>query len=363
MQKRMHAPSARVWSEMGFVAFAALFIAGGCDWFNGPTEANVPPETTIVSCPGAGDVTAGDDVTVEWSGSDPDGSVTAYRWILDDGAPEQTTSTSVVLDDVAEGEHTFTVAAVDDDGDVDPSPAVCTFTAGPAGALVGRVVLCELLTTKFCANCWKAELALDRMLGQYGRDELTVVAYHYDDDVNIPPDPVATDESNARCDWYYEHSDVGEHYALFPLTIFDGGRFVVGADDTTATKSAYSFEIDLRRAVGSPVSVSLAGDISGGRGDVTVTVRVRDALSGGPHVLRAVVVEDGIVDGSHRFDFVARDLLEDEELAVSVVGDSAVVHRTFAVDPGWNVGKLDVIAFVQNDSTTEILQSGRLMTE
>jgi hypothetical protein len=265
--------------------------------------------------------------------------------------------------EVTEGTHTFTVAAVDDDGDVDATPAACTFTASAAGGLVDRVVLAELLTTKFCSNCWKAELALNRALSQYGRDELSVISYHYDDDPNIPPDRVATDESNARCDWYYDNTDISAHYAVFPLTVFDGGRFIVGADDTTSTKASYAFEIDLRRAVGSPLSLSLDGEISGGRGDVTVRVRVHDALSGGPHVLRTVVVEDGIIDGTHQFDFVSRDILEEEVLTVSAVGDSAVVDRTFSVDPGWAIGELDVVAFVQDDSTGEILQSCRLVTE
>jgi len=355
--------SIRRWFEATAVALAIFAVAGGCDWFNDPVEINLPPETTIVTCPSAGEVAAGDDVTIEWSGDDADGSVARFEWTLDDTAGGEMTDTSLVIEDVAEGSHTFEVRAVDDDGDSDPTPAVCTFAASAAGGLVDRVVLSELLTTKFCTFCWVAELALDRAMQHYGRDQVCVIAYHYDDDPQIPPDPVANEDSNARGDYYYENTDVGDYYTVFPIPIFDGDRFFVGASDTTAAKAAVMFEIELRRAIGSPVSISVTGDISGGSGSVSATVRVEDALTGGPNVLRMVVVEDGIIEGSNHWEFVARDVLEDETLAVSAVGEETVVVRAFTVDPEWNEDNLDVIVFVQDDSTGEILQSGRLITE
>lgn len=355
--------SPKYWCEAAIVFLAILALAGGCDWFNDPVEINIPPETTMVACPSGGIVTAGSDVTIEWSGSDPDGSVARFAWTLNDTINGETTDTSLLIEDVAEGTHTFTVAAIDSEGEADATPAVCTFTVSAAGGLVDRVVLAELLTTKFCAYCWVAELALDRAIHNYGRDEVCVIAYHYDDDDNIPPDPVANDDSNARGDYYYENTDVGTYYTVFPIPIFDGGRFFVGASDTTAAKAAVEFEIDLRRAIGSPLTIDVSGDISGGRGNVSVTVRVMDALGAGPNVLRMVVIENGIIEGSNHWDFVARDVLEDEILTVSAVGESTVVARDITIDPGWSTAGLDVIAFVQDDSTGEILQSGRLVTQ
>jgi hypothetical protein len=350
------------WYAAAAIAVAVFVFTGGCDWFDDPVEANIPPETTMESCPEGG-VMAGDDVTFEWSGEDHDGSVVTYSWAYDDTTSGETQGTSLTVEDVTEGAHTFEVWAGDDDGDYDSTPAVCTFTASAAGGLVDRVVLAELLTTKFCAYCWVAELALDRAVHSYGRDQVCVIAYHYDDDPYIPPDPVANDDSNARGDYYYENTDVGDYYSVFPIPIFDGGRFFVGASDTTAAKAAVEFEIDLRRAIGSPLTIDVAGDVSGGRGEITATVEVTDTLTGGPHVLRMVVVEDDIVEGSDHWDFVARDVLEDEPLSVSAVGEDAVVVRSFTVDPEWNEDNLDVIVFVQDDSTAEVLQSGRLITE
>lgn len=364
MLRRVGAPGreglARSAQGMTPVALIVIAAFGGCDWFDEPVEINLPPETEIVTCPAAGSVVAGDDVLLEWTGEDLDGTVSGFLWTFDGSVAEETDETSHVVSNVTVGDHVFTVAAVDNDGEADATPDTCAFTVSEPGGLVERVVLAEMLTTKFCSNCWKAELALDRMIRQYGEGELCVIAYHYDDDDNIPPDPVATAETNERCDWYYENTNVGDFYAVFPLVVFDGGRFVDGAQDTTSTKQEYEFEIDLRREVGSPLVLELSGAIDSGRGDIQIVVRVREALAGGPNVLRAVVVEDGIVSGSDHFDFVARDLLDPETLTISSVGDTALIERTFALDPSWDVSELGVVAFVQDESTAEILQAARL---
>jgi hypothetical protein len=339
----------------GVAAFALLAtLVGGCDWFDDPVEANLEPDTTMESCPSAGEVTAGQDVTLAWAGSDVDGAVVGYRWALDDTITGETESSSIVIEDVAEGSHVFQVSAVDNKGDVDPTPAVCEFTAGTAGGLVGRVVLVEYLTTYWCTYCPNAEEALNDLLGEYGRDSLCVVAYH------DGGGGVSTAETIDRCTWYWQGVPGNEQHQ-YPTAFFDGLRYVQDAPTVPWVTTAYRTEIDLRRASGSPLTVELTGDA--GAGSVTVKVKVRDQLSGGPKVLRAVVIEDDVLFALDRFDFVARDILEDEPLTVATTGDSAVVTRTFAVSPSWNAANLDVVAFVQDDSTKEVLQAGRLKIE
>ncbi len=342
-------------------AFAALLSiagSGGCDWFNAPLEANLAPSTTMVTtCPL--DATAGDDVTVEWTGSDIDGSVVEYRWSFEERSTGTTEETSLTLEDVVEGAHRFEVAAVDDDGDVDPTPAVCELTVSDPGGLVERVVLAEFMTMEPCVACPDAEEALDIVLDEYGADELCIVSYHY---LQAPADPVATPETVARIEWYTDTTDLSP-YAL-PIVIFDGEheRAVVGAPSVAAAADNYRVEIDHRKSIGSPLTIGLSGSIAGGGGDVTVRVHVRDPLIAGDYVLRTVVIENDLdmPPPYHDYGFVARDLLVDEALTIAVVGDSAIVQRNFTVDPGWVVANMDVIAFVQNDVTKEVLQAGRL---
>lgn len=339
-----------------FAALLSIASSGGCDWFNDPLQANLAPSTTMVTCPS--DVTAGDDVAVEWNGSDIDGAVVEYHWSFDERTTGTTPETSLLLEDVTAGSHTFEVAAVDDDGDADPTPAVCEFTASEPGGLVGRMVLIEFITAQSCPNCPYAEEALNVVLDEYGADSLCIVSYH---DLQPPTDPVATPETVARIDWYTDTTELGEN--TWPIAVFDGEheRAVVGAQSVNWCVGNYEIEIDHRKSIGSPLTIDLSGSIGGGRGEATVLVKVRDPIPAGDYVLRTVVTEDDLFfPPDHDYGYVARDLLEDEPLTLAAVGDSAVVQRSFAVDPGWLVENMDVIAFVQNDSTKEVLQAGRL---
>ncbi len=321
-------------------------------------EANLAPSTEITACPSG--VTVGDDVTFEWSGTDIDGTVVEYSWSFDDTTTGSTEETSLVVYDVAEGDHRFEVAAIDNDGDADTTPAVCEFTASAGGGLVPRVVLAELITTQPCANCPNAEEALNLMLDEYGADSLCIVSYH---DLQAPSDPVATPETVARIDWYTGTTELPEN--SWPIVVFDGEheRAVSGAVTVGWAVSNYEIEIDHRKSIGSPLAVGVTGDMSGGGGSVTVRVFVHDPLQAGAYVLRTVVIENDVSLGGpyHDYGYVARDLLDDEPLTLGAVGDSAVVQMDFTVDPGWDLEKLDVIAFVQNDDTKEVLQAGRLM--
>jgi len=78
------------------------------------TEYN-PPTIEITSGPiGTIDY---NDVTFAWIGSDSDGEVTGYYFGLDDPSPGTwTNETSHTFNDVSEGDHTFYVQAVDNEG-------------------------------------------------------------------------------------------------------------------------------------------------------------------------------------------------------------------------------------------------------
>ncbi|MBD3347781.1 MAG: hypothetical protein GF400_01135 [Candidatus Eisenbacteria bacterium] len=338
------------------LALLSIGSSGGCDWFADPMEANVLPSTSMTACPQ--DVTAGDDVLLEWRGSDIDGSVVEYRWSYDERSSGTTSDTTLTFEDVELGEHRFEVAAVDDDGDEDPTPAVCEFTATEGSGLVGRVVLAEFMTTLPCANCPNAEDALDMMIEEYGADSLCIVAYHD----HQGPDPLWTEEILDRMHWYTDVPGDPLEFGAWPAVIFDGDtdRPVVGAQTVSGVATDYRLEIDYRKSFGSPLTLAVSGEIEAGSGNVSVSVRVRDTLGAGTYVLRTIVIEDDIEFLGHDFGFSARDILDDEPLTLAAVGDSAVVERSFTVDPGWAIENMDVIAFVQNDDTREVLQSARL---
>jgi hypothetical protein len=217
-----------------------------------------------------------------------------------------------------------------------------------------------MFTSKWCKNCPQAEEALNAILADLGPDGISIIAYH---GFFASDDPLATDETLARIEWYESDPDFPVIPGAFPTVTFDGIRFVQGAQTSEIAETNYWIEINNRKDVGSPLSIEVSGSMDAGGGEVTATVAVRDQLGGGNLVLQLVVIEDHVEHWSPRtsiFDFVARDILDPEALSLEAVGDSVSVERDFTIDDEWVIEHLDVIAFVQDSETKEVIQSGRL---
>ncbi len=90
--------------------------------------ANKAPETEILS-PASGAVTSS-GVVIEWSGRDPDGSLSGFEIRFDDGAWVElpATTTRYEKTGLALGSHVAQVRAKDNFNVVDPTPAAVTFT-------------------------------------------------------------------------------------------------------------------------------------------------------------------------------------------------------------------------------------------
>ncbi len=147
-----------------FVILAVSVLIGCGKKDTGGIEPNIPPETVLSSSPDVGD-TVSYQVRMNWFGWDPDGEVTHYVVMWDDldwistVCTESTFYVSAQVDTVDSlhtyGYHTFSVKAVDNDGEADPTPATVSFSAfnvlpetqitgGPAG-ITGSFVDIEWL--------------------------------------------------------------------------------------------------------------------------------------------------------------------------------------------------------------------------
>jgi len=78
-------------------------------------EKNSQPSVSISIGPSNGDTINTDEVTFNWNGDDPDGSVNGYEYELD-GKGYSGDATSKTFSNLSEGEHTFKVRCIDDDG-------------------------------------------------------------------------------------------------------------------------------------------------------------------------------------------------------------------------------------------------------
>ncbi len=147
-----------------FVILGVSILAGCGKKDTGSIDPNIPPETVLSSSPDAGD-TVSYRVYMNWFGWDPDGEVTHYLVMWDSldwistVCMESTFCVSAQVDTVDSlhmyGYHTFSVKAVDNDGEADPTPATISFSAfnvlpeteiieGPAG-ITGSFVDIEWL--------------------------------------------------------------------------------------------------------------------------------------------------------------------------------------------------------------------------
>ena len=106
-------------------------------------DLNDPPTVSIIFGPSGpiGD----DDVTFSWSGSDSDGFITGYE-VMMDGTGWSTANTSMTFNNLSEGDHTFKVRALDNDGDYSNwvtrtftidlnDPPTVSITSGPSGPI------------------------------------------------------------------------------------------------------------------------------------------------------------------------------------------------------------------------------------
>lgn len=336
-------------------------VVVSCDWFDDPLKVNLPPDTRLIDCP-SGDISGGDDVVFRLSGTDADGEIAAYEWSYDGGSWVMTVADSVRLEQVTPGDHVFRARSIDEDGDVDPSPAECTFNAAQQGELVDRVVLVEILTATWCLYCPNAEQALHELMDEFGFGNLCVIAYHDTPEL----DELATEETVSRINWYTEDPEFPMEPGARPTVVFDGIRFSQGAETVEQAKTEYRFEIGTRRQKGSPISLRIEGNLGPAEGSLTVTAKVEDQLPAGPVVLRFAVIEDDVFSfgrSSNWFDFVVRDLPDSEVLDLTDIGDSTVVERQIAIDDSWELDNLDVVVFAQDTVEKEVIQSVRLRVE
>ncbi|NUM68673.1 hypothetical protein HUU39_25960 [candidate division KSB1 bacterium] len=112
------------------LALLALTGCGLVDPGDYTLKTNEPPDTEITSGPKSGS-TNSYFVTISWNGKDQDGVVKGYT-VTVDGNTVFTTSTDSTFRFTAanqDEQHSVSVAARDNDGANDPTPATLTFTA------------------------------------------------------------------------------------------------------------------------------------------------------------------------------------------------------------------------------------------
>jgi len=177
-----------------------------------------------------------------------------------------------------------------------------------------------------------------------------VIAYH-------PSDAFANAAATQR-NSYYSPSGT-------PDTKLDGTYEVLGGVHTGTVFGSFRAYFDTRKLVPSPLAIELSTtyDSTSRQGHLVAVIRNpgAGAVSG---QLQVALTESHIyyvwqnMDSLHQLE---RAMLPDAggEAITVAPGESLVKTRDFAVDPAWVARNCELIAFVQNNSTREILQGAR----
>lgn len=242
-----------------------------------------------------------------------------------------------------------------------------------------RVVLAELFTGAECKPCLAADIAFDYLIERFRTSSLAILQYH----LHIPmPDPLANADGEQRAEYYGVRST--------PTAVFGGSTIVTSGGNRMMAKNKfylYSDIIERMAALPSPVLLTVSATASNGK--VTVKGAVKAPAKSTSLRLRLVLAEEEVAytgaNGIEQHKFVVRKmitpdaglpLLTNGSLTINSTADlkklaadlqsyydrtnrqysemgAALKENKSAVDPN----KLAVVAFVQDDSTKEVLQA------
>jgi len=252
-----------------------------------------------------------------------------------------------------------------------------------------RVVLAEVVTGAGCEPCLSVDLAFDAALRRYDATELALIVYH----MHAPTsDPLANHSDEERIDFYGEDSA--------PSVYLDGKRVDVGEGLQTETPRVFNsltHAVDARLAVAAAADLQVTAKLNGSTVDVRVSGKELESPGAGRHLQIALVENDVSYSGENGFRFhpmVVRNVAQstkdksgfplpkpanfdvdysfdlDQIIAANLkyydeyITDLKArtgISATFREKRVWiDAHKLSVVAFVQDDSTKEILQSAKV---
>lgn len=206
-------------------------------------------------------------------------------------------------------------------------------------------VIVELGTGTWCQFCPAAANGVDDLVAN-GHD-VGVIEYH-------SGDSYATSESEARVNYY--------NITGFPTAEFDGVLEEVGGGG--ASQSKYNDYLPLynqRIAIPSSFTVDIYGENTGNVYDIVVDLEKVAAYSGTNLKAHLVVTESHIPENWHgmtEVNFVCRKMVpNDNGTAIDFSsGDNITLNLQFTKDANWDANECELVAFIQDDNSKEILQ-------
>jgi len=211
-------------------------------------------------------------------------------------------------------------------------------------ALPRELVVVEIGTGTWCGYCPGAAMGAHDLLAN--GHPVAIVENHNGDNY-------ANTYSNARNTYY--------NITGFPTAFFDGLNPTVGGSSSQSMYSSYLPKVNARMAIPSHYTLAAEGTNTGLQYNINVTVAKPEDDTNTNVVLHAVITETDIpqVWGNQtEVDDVNRLMVPSQSgtPVTLATGGSTVVPLSFAVQSSWNMAKLELVVFLQNVTTKEILQ-------
>jgi PKD repeat protein len=204
-------------------------------------------------------------------------------------------------------------------------------------------VIVEIATGTWCTYCPGAAMGADDLVAN--GCEVGIIEYHNGD-------PFANDASNARNSYYA----VGG----YPTANFDGVLDYVGGSHTVSMYSNYLPLYQQRYAIPSDFTVDIYGDNTGSLYDIQLVITKVNG-TWGELTVQLALTESEIVyswqDQTH-LNFVER-LMAPDHLGTTVdfsSEDVVILNLQFTMSTEWVASNCELVAFIQNEDTKEILQ-------
>jgi len=210
------------------------------------------------------------------------------------------------------------------------------------------IVLFEMGTATWCSLCPKADDFVESYIE--GDSSIAYIAYHANDDFSYG----ATSNRN---DYYYYYMEG------FPTIVFDGIYSVLGFGPNA--ENLYENNYKRRKNTKTGVDIELKSNISNGGFDINVKVSKLAPFYNKNTVVHLVVTESNIPKiwkNKTKLNHVCRRMLPDEFGAkVDMIENDVIeLNYFFAPDESWDSENLEVVAFIQDNDTKEVLNTTKL---
>jgi hypothetical protein len=211
-------------------------------------------------------------------------------------------------------------------------------------------VLVEIATGTWCTYCPGAAMGADDL--HDNGDPAAIIENHNGD-------AFANVYSNTRNDYY--------GISGYPTAFFDGSyNEVVGGSHTVSMYSSYKPIVDARILDPSQFTMEIYGEQDGDDYNITVRIQQREEYSGDNLWLRLALTESDITyswQGQTHLNFVNRIMVpnaQGTDLSNYDLSEINDIELTFTFDNSWVDTECELVAFIQDDASKEVLQSNKV---